>query len=179
VKHDPALVLWLDLFFRLRVDKQVLIMANPRGHSDLRTLRTHSKKFEIWRLSKSLLMYPEGYRIIPKEEFQGLDGTAPSLDKELLIPEMEAILHEWLQMHKDTKFLVVHDGEEFWRNLCGITGLTATSTITDRELAFVFDVETGEKEHHDDLWPKRLNEFLDNLSPEEKTLLKQHLDGAT
>ena len=167
----PKLALWMELLFKIRVGKQVVVINDLKEHSDIRHARTRLKNFEIWRFSKSLILYPEGYHFIPADEFEGLDGTAPDLREEYAQRELGAALRNWLMTHRDSRIFFLHDGDEFWKLTCQLADAESTSSLTLQELGNIFNLETGEKEDQKVEYPRRLRDFLDNLSPEEENKL--------
>ena len=159
----PQLASWIDLLFRIRVGRQVVCLLGAREHKDIRGARTHTRAFEIWRLSKALVVFPEGYRMLPPEEFAGLDGTVPDLKEEYPAREVGLALGEWLRYNRDSHIIVLHDDDVYWKNACGFANAESMPSITPRELGLIFKLDIGRREDQGVEWPRRLKDFLDNL----------------
>ena len=171
----PKMPIWLELLLSIRVAKQVICVRGPHEHHDLRDARTHLKNFEIWRLSKSLGVYPEGYRLVPAETFEGLDGTFPDFKEEFSAREVGNLLGEWLRAHKDSHVIILHDGDSYWREACGFANAESTASMTLGELSIAFKLDTGEKHDQTVEWPRRLREFLENLDEPQSLKLADYL----
>lgn len=165
------LAAWLELLFSIRVGPQVICVREPRGHPDLREARTKTKSFEIWRLSKSLVVYPEGYRLVPAEEFEGLDGTIPDLAVEYDAREVGQTMFEWLRHNSGSRIVILHDGDPYWQTVCGHASAESTASWTVQELGLIFNLETGERHDQSVEWPHRLRDFLENLNPQQEAKL--------
>ena len=172
--HEKMLQ-WLELLLSIRVAKQVICVRGPREHHDLRDARTHLKNFEIWRLSKSLGVFPEGYRFTSPETFEGLDGTLPDFKEEFSAREIGGVIGEWLKAHKDSRIIILHDEDPYWREACGIANAESTSSMTIQELGVAFNLDTGEKQDQAVEWPRRLGEFLDGLNEVQALKLADYL----
>ena len=168
---------WLELLLSIRVSKQAICVRGPREHHDLREARTHLKNFEIWRLSKSLGVFPEGYRFTPVETFEGLDGTLPDFKEEFSSREIGGLIGEWLRVHKDSRIIILHDNDSYWREACGFANAESTASMTLKELATAFNLDTGEKQDQAVEWPRRLREFLDGLEEPQALKLVDYLTG--
>jgi hypothetical protein len=127
--------------------------------------------FEIWRFSKSLVVYPEGYKLVPSSEFQGLDGTVPDLKEEFKEQELGATFREWLQANRESKIQCLHSNDPFWKLVCQLADATSTDTLNGSQLSLVFNVDTGERQDQAIEVPRRLRDFLDNLKPEQEQKL--------
>ena len=160
----PKMPVWLDLLLdRIRCGKQIICLRGPREHHDLRDARAKLKSFEIWRLSKSLGVFPEGYHTVPAEEFEGLDGTIPDFKEEFSAREIGLLISEWLKAHPESRVIILHDGDEYWKTACSWANAESTASMTVKELATAFKLDTGEKQDQEVEWPRRLREFLDSL----------------
>lgn len=164
----PKIEEWLELLLNIRVGKQVVVLRGPRDHPDIRNARTKTKTFEIWRMSKSLIVYPEGYKLIPPEEFKGLDGTVPDIRQEFSEKEMAPALAQWLIAHRESKIFFVHDDDPYWKLTCQLANAEATANVTVQELGYVLKLETGEKQDQTVDYPRRLRDFLEVLTPEQE-----------
>ena len=175
---STKLELWLRLLFEIRAGNQIIVVRDLKEHPDVRSARLHLKNFEIWHLSKSLVLYPDGYRKMPAEEFEGLDGTMPDVKEEQTQIELAGVLREWLKFHRDAKIFFLHCGDPFWKLTCQMADANSTDTLTVAQLGVLFNLKTGEKEDQKEEYPRRLKDFLDNLSPEqERKLLDFVADG--
>jgi len=173
----PKLQQWIAALFAARVGKQILVVRDIKEHSDLRTIRAHTKQFEIWHLSKSLVLYPDGYKFVPPEDYQGLDGTVPDLKDEQPQRELAGVLHSWLTLHQDSKIFFLHTKNDFWKLTCQLANAQSTDTLSVAQLKSIFKIDTGEAEDQEVEYPRRLRDFLDHLSLEDETKLIEFLES--
>ena len=165
---NKKLELWMELLFRIRMGKQVLVVTGSRSQPDLRFNRAKLKNFEIWDFSRTLILFPEGYKLLPAEEFEGIEGTMPKLVDEFSPQDLGFALREWVSAHKDVKFYFLHSDDPFWKEVCMFAEVTSTNNLTLGELGLVFTLDTGQEQDQKEEFPRRLRDFLDNLAPEDK-----------
>lgn len=164
----------MKTLFEAPVGQQVLLLLP--GRSKLRSFRVTNKTFVIFNLSRSLVVYPDGYRQVNLKEYGGWDGTAPRLnDVEFNVVDTANLLRTWIDNVPDSKIIMVHEGDPFWSEVGEMADIPHMAELPLNELSQYFTLETGEKEDSEVRWPRSLRRFLDGLSEEDSLRLTEYV----
>ena len=162
--------MWMKTLFEAPVSQQVLLLLP--GRSKLRSFRVTNKTYSIFNLSRSLVVYPDGYRQVNLKEYEGWDGTAPRLNNvEFSVDDTANLLRTWRDHAPDSTVIMVDEGSPFWSKVGELADIPHTNEIPLNELSQHFVLETGEAEDSTVRWPRSLRRYLDGLSEEDSVRL--------
>ena len=174
--ESEAIEQWIGNLFEIPNKGQTLLVPEGRIHSRLVSFRVTNKTFSCWRLNPGLVMYPDGYRPMDLNKYEGYDGVVPKVRGWLPVDVTTSLLKRWVEGRGDQKTVLCYGPDVRWKGIAESAGIEHVyEDLSVPDLGRIFNLETGEKRDREVRWPASVQLFLDELTPEDEGKLIDYL----